>query len=120
MTHNISETDFLQRLSRILFECGHIKKGEKILLTTLFGQDLALDSLETIEIIKNLEEEYHIDLSMTDPKTIHSVNDFYNIFTAEKRMQNLYHRGKSRPVLSAINRKMKKHVMSPCSRQYDA
>jgi len=124
MARNVSEKDFLQCLSRILFECGHIKKGEKVLFTTQFSQDLALDSLDTLEIIKDMEDEYHVDLSMVSQDQIHSVNDFYNVFknnmfTPEKRMQNLYHRGKSRSALYAKNRETKKYAMALCKRQYN-
>lgn len=126
--NNISEKTFnvifLRALSKVPFV--DVNKDTVIKPETNLREDLNMDSLDIMEAVIVLENKFNINLYKAESTKINTVNDFYNMFTTEiaeiahkKRIQNLYHHGKSRPERAVENRELKKHVMSLLTRQYN-
>ncbi|QJC32773.1 acyl carrier protein [Enterobacteriaceae endosymbiont of Donacia semicuprea] len=66
-----------QRVKKIIINILEIKKNN-IANTSSFKKDLNADSLETIEIIMALEEEFNIEISDEDAEKITSIQEAIN------------------------------------------
>ena len=49
--------------------------AEEVVATASFVDDLGADSLDTVELVMALEEEFHLEISDEDAEKIHSVGD---------------------------------------------
>lgn len=78
---------FLKRVANILIEGDHIKTAEEVTLSTSFSQDLGLDSLDVIELVNILEQEYKLSLSNSELNNINTIKDLFVCINA-LRMQN--------------------------------
>ncbi|CAG9313551.1 unnamed protein product [Blepharisma stoltei] len=77
----------LEEIEATIFEVlkQHEKVNPVLLSRTSAFRDLNLDSLDTIEVVVNLEEKFRIDLTEDDALKIHSVMDAINIFQKYKK-----------------------------------
>ncbi len=59
--------------------CQQLKaKPEDITLETSFIDDLGADSLDSIELVMELEEKFGIEIPDEDAEKLHTVNDAVN------------------------------------------
>ncbi|QJC33179.1 acyl carrier protein [Enterobacteriaceae endosymbiont of Donacia clavipes] len=69
-----TSNSIIERVKKIIINVLEIKKNN-ITNTSSFKKDLNADSLETIEIIMALEEEFNIEISDEDAEKITSIQE---------------------------------------------
>lgn len=74
MAIEMSET--AQKISSIIAEKLHIDASSVKLESTL--QDLGADSLDMVDIVMKVEEEFGIEINDEDAEKLHTVQDFIN------------------------------------------
>ncbi|KAI0903320.1 acyl carrier protein-like protein [Ustulina deusta] len=62
------------RIMNILKDFDKVNDPSNIKPTAHFSNDLALDSLDTVEVVMAIEEEFSIEIPDKDADAIHSVN----------------------------------------------
>lgn len=68
------------RVNKIIAE--HLsRKPEEILPSANFVEDLGADSLDTVEMVMKLEEEFGNEIPDEDAEKIKTVQDAYNYFS---------------------------------------
>jgi len=72
--HNVSQNDIFERLANIISTKTKVKK-EEITLDSDFELDLKLDSLDIVEIVMAIEEEFNITISDDDVQKLKTVKD---------------------------------------------
>lgn len=77
----MSETDTFERVKKIIIEQLSIDKPENILPEASFINDLGADSLDTVELVMALEEEFDIEIPDEEAEkitTVQAVVDYIN------------------------------------------
>lgn len=69
-----SREDVESRIMSILAGFDKVNDPSNIKPTAHFANDLALDSLDTVEVVMAIEEEFSIEIPDKDADAIHSVN----------------------------------------------
>jgi acyl carrier protein len=72
--HNVAQNDIFERLANIISTKTKVKK-EEIRLESDFELDLNLDSLDIVEIVMAIEEEFNITISDDDIQKLKTVKD---------------------------------------------
>ena len=60
-------------------------KAEQVVNDASFVDDLGADSLDTVELVMALEEEFEIEIPDEDAEKIQSVRDAYNYIDQHKK-----------------------------------
>jgi acyl carrier protein len=66
--------DVYDRMKKIIVEQLGVDEGD-VNPTASFVEDLNADSLDLVELIMSLEEEFNLEISDEDAEKIHTVND---------------------------------------------
>lgn len=69
--------DVLERVKRIIVERLGVNEAE-VTLKASFKEDLHMDSLDFVEIVMELEEEFNIEIPDEDAQGITSVGELVN------------------------------------------
>lgn len=78
----MSELTTEARLRAILTEYSGID-GENILAESHLYDDLALDSLEKVEIVMVIEDEFRIEIADSEAEKVQTVNDLINLIDSK-------------------------------------
>lgn len=70
---NISKSDIESRVLNIVKAFDKVKDPSKISVTSSFGDDLGLDSLDTVEVVMAIEEEFNVEIPDEEADKIVSV-----------------------------------------------
>lgn len=70
-------SDIAERIKKIIVEHLDVD-AEKVVESANFVDDLGADSLETVEIVMSLEEEFDVEILDEDAGKIQTVNDAIN------------------------------------------
>ncbi|MBP0724879.1 acyl carrier protein [Bacillus sp. RG28] len=66
--------DVLERVSKIIVDRLGVEESE-IALTSRFKEDLDADSLDVVELVMQLEDEFELEISDEDAEKIITVGD---------------------------------------------
>ena len=66
--------DTYDRMKKIIVEQLGVEEND-VTPTASFVEDLNADSLDLVELIMSLEEEFNLEISDEDAEKIHTVND---------------------------------------------
>ncbi|MBD2483356.1 acyl carrier protein [Planktothrix sp. FACHB-1365] len=77
----MSTTD--ERVKRIIAEQLDVEE-EKIIPSATFAEDLGADSLDTVELVMALEEEFETEIPDEDAEKIKTVQDAINYIKAKE------------------------------------
>jgi len=66
--------DVLERVSKIIVDRLGVEESE-IALTSRFKEDLDADSLDVVELVMQLEDEFELEISDEDAEKIVTVGD---------------------------------------------
>eukprot|EP00994_Dinema_validum_P004399 NODE_2446_length_694_cov_132.537984_g1995_i0.p1 GENE.NODE_2446_length_694_cov_132.537984_g1995_i0~~NODE_2446_length_694_cov_132.537984_g1995_i0.p1 ORF type:complete len:158 (+),score=39.81 NODE_2446_length_694_cov_132.537984_g1995_i0:63-476(+) len=78
--HFIPREEVQARVLKIVSEFDKVTK--EVTATSHFTNDLGLDSLDVVEVVMALEQEFSVDMSNQDAEAIHSVADAIDYFAA--------------------------------------
>ena len=67
--------DLLKKIVTIVADKLDIKEENKVTVDAQFIDDLGADSLDTVELIMEIEEQFEIDIPDEDAEKIQSVKD---------------------------------------------
>lgn len=70
----MSEDEIFKKVKEIIMDQLGIPE-EKITMDTTFTNDLEVDSLDKVELVMNLEDEFHIEISDADAENIETITD---------------------------------------------
>ena len=70
---SLSKTDIEARVLNIVKAFDKVKDPSKISATSSFANDLGLDSLDTVEVVMAIEEEFNVEIPDKDADEIKSV-----------------------------------------------
>ena len=73
-TSFLAETDIADRVSSVLAAQLHVH-GDRIAEAATFEGDLGATSLDMVEVIMSLEDEFRIEISDRDSEGLHTVGD---------------------------------------------
>jgi len=71
----LSRSDIEKRIIDILKVFDKVQNPEKISASSSFSKDLGLDSLDTVEVVMAIEEEFSLEIPDSDADAIQSVAD---------------------------------------------
>ncbi|KAL2151776.1 hypothetical protein VTH82DRAFT_6874 [Thermothelomyces myriococcoides] len=71
---SLDRTEVYERIKQLLQGFDKVNDPSKITETAHFANDLGLDSLDTVEVVMAIEEEFSIEIPDKDADTIHSVD----------------------------------------------
>jgi len=86
-----------ERVKNVILEKLAVN-SEKVIPTANFVYDLEADSLDQIELIMAIEDEFNIDISDDDAEKILTVQDAYNYINKFERMGMVYQFQNSRKI----------------------
>ncbi|KAK0724069.1 acyl carrier protein-like protein [Lasiosphaeris hirsuta] len=69
----LDKKDVYERIKALLSGFDKVNDPSNITETAHFANDLGLDSLDTVEVVMAIEEEFSIEIPDKDADTIHSV-----------------------------------------------
>jgi acyl carrier protein len=81
----MSQADTFERVKKIIIEQLSVDKPEKVIPDASFIDDLGADSLDTVELVMALEEEFEIEIPDEEAEkitTVQAVVDYINIHVA--------------------------------------
>ncbi|AEO67424.1 uncharacterized protein THITE_2116306 [Thermothielavioides terrestris NRRL 8126] len=70
----LDRTEVYERIKQLLSGFDKVNDPANITETAHFANDLGLDSLDTVEVVMAIEEEFSIEIPDKDADTIHSVD----------------------------------------------
>ncbi|KAK4450555.1 acyl carrier protein-like protein [Podospora aff. communis PSN243] len=70
----LDRKDVYDRIKQLLANFDKVNDPNNITETAHFANDLGLDSLDTVEVVMAIEEEFSIEIPDKDADTIHSVD----------------------------------------------
>ncbi|CCG84817.1 protein of unknown function [Taphrina deformans PYCC 5710] len=70
---NISKSDIEARVLNIVKAFDKVKDPSKISASSTFANDLGLDSLDTVEVVMAIEEEFSVEIPDKEADEIKSV-----------------------------------------------
>ncbi|KAH6844485.1 acyl carrier protein-like protein [Chaetomium sp. MPI-CAGE-AT-0009] len=71
---SLDKTEVYERIKQLLSGFDKVNDVNNIKETAHFANDLGLDSLDTVEVVMAIEEEFSIEIPDKDADTIHSVD----------------------------------------------
>ena len=75
--------DILERVKSIIVDRLGVEEGE-IKLESSFKEDLGADSLDVVELVMELEDEFDMEISDEDAEKINTVADVVNYIASQK------------------------------------
>jgi len=81
----MSQTETFERVKKIIIEQLSVEDPEKVIPDASFIDDLGADSLDTVELVMALEEEFEIEIPDEEAEkitTVQAVVDYINIHVA--------------------------------------
>ncbi|KAJ4286348.1 mitochondrial acyl carrier protein [Collariella sp. IMI 366227] len=69
----LDRTEVYERIKQLLSGFDKVNDPSNITESSHFANDLGLDSLDTVEVVMAIEEEFSIEIPDKDADTIHSV-----------------------------------------------
>jgi len=81
----MSTTETFERVKKIIIEQLSVDKPEKVIPEASFIDDLGADSLDTVELVMALEEEFDIEIPDEEAEkitTVQAVVDYINSHVA--------------------------------------
>ena len=75
--------EIFNRVKNIIVDRLGVEEGE-IALTSSFKDDLGADSLDVVELVMELEDEFDMEISDEDAEKINTVGDVVNYIAAQK------------------------------------
>lgn len=76
-------TEILDRVKNIIVDRLGVKE-EEIKLESSFKEDLGADSLDVVELVMELEDEFDMEISDEDAEKINTVGDVVTYITSRK------------------------------------
>jgi acyl carrier protein len=76
-------TDIFARVKNIIVDRLGVEESE-IKLESSFKEDLGADSLDVVELVMELEDEFDMEISDEDAEKINSVADVVNYIQSQK------------------------------------
>jgi acyl carrier protein len=76
-------TEILDRVKNIIVDRLGVEEGE-IKLEASFKEDLGADSLDVVELVMELEDEFDMEISDEDAEKIVTVGDVVNYIASHK------------------------------------
>ncbi|WML51970.1 acyl carrier protein [Neobacillus sp. PS3-12] len=76
-------TDVLERVTKIIIDRLGVEES-KITLEASFKDDLGADSLDVVELVMELEDEFDMEISDDDAEKIATVGDAVNYINSKK------------------------------------
>ncbi|KAL2129837.1 hypothetical protein VTI74DRAFT_7249 [Chaetomium olivicolor] len=71
---SLDRTEVYERIKQLLSGFDKVNDPSNITESAHFANDLGLDSLDTVEVVMAIEEEFSIEIPDKDADTIHSVD----------------------------------------------
>ncbi|KAK4096281.1 acyl carrier protein [Parathielavia hyrcaniae] len=71
---SLEKAEVYERIKQLLSGFDKVNDPSNIKETAHFANDLGLDSLDTVEVVMAIEEEFSIEIPDKDADTIHSVD----------------------------------------------
>lgn len=71
----MSQADIFEKVKYIVIEQLEIEDKTRVVPTASFTEDLHADSLDLVELVMALEEEFHIEIPDEDAEKITTVQD---------------------------------------------
>jgi acyl carrier protein len=75
--------EILERVKNIIVDRLGVEEGE-IKLESSFKEDLGADSLDVVELVMELEDEFDMEISDEDAEKINTVGDVVTYITSRK------------------------------------
>ncbi|KAG4304769.1 hypothetical protein PORY_001822, partial [Pneumocystis oryctolagi] len=72
---HLSKEDIEKRIMNIVKEFDKVTDPSKITPTSSFSTDLGLDSLDTVEVVMAIEEEFNIEIPDKEADEIRTIGD---------------------------------------------
>ncbi|KAK0736585.1 acyl carrier protein-like protein [Apiosordaria backusii] len=79
----LTKQEVYERIKELLSGFDKVNNPENITETAHFANDLGLDSLDTVEVVMAIEEEFSIEIPDKDADTIHSVDKAIEYITSQ-------------------------------------
>ncbi|KAL1311038.1 hypothetical protein AAFC00_001254 [Neodothiora populina] len=79
----LSQDEVQGRILDLLKNFDKVTDASKLSPTAHFTNDLGLDSLDTVEVVMAIEEEFSIEIPDKDADAIHSVNQAVEYITSQ-------------------------------------
>ncbi|KAK0625133.1 acyl carrier protein-like protein [Bombardia bombarda] len=79
----LEKTEVYERIKQILTGFDKVTDPTKITETSHFANDLGLDSLDTVEVVMAIEEEFSVEIPDKDADTIHSIDKAVEYITSQ-------------------------------------
>ncbi|KAK0663491.1 acyl carrier protein-like protein [Cercophora samala] len=79
----LTKQEVYERIKELLSGFDKVNNPENITETAHFANDLGLDSLDTVEVVMAIEEEFSIEIPDKDADTIHSVDKAVEYITSQ-------------------------------------
>jgi acyl carrier protein len=76
-------TEILDRVKNIIVDRLGVEEGE-VKLEASFKEDLGADSLDVVELVMELEDEFDMEISDEDAEKIVTVGDVVNYISSHK------------------------------------
>jgi len=76
-------TEILDRVKNIIVDRLGVEEGE-VKLEASFKEDLGADSLDVVELVMELEDEFDMEISDEDAEKIVTVGDVVNYIASHK------------------------------------
>lgn len=81
LTANVREHDVAQKVRGVVAEQLGVQEDE-ILPSSTFGDDLGADSLDVVECLMALEEEFEVEIPEADAEEFETVKDLIDYIVA--------------------------------------
>jgi len=75
--------EIFDRVKNIIVDRLGVEEGE-VKLESSFKEDLGADSLDVVELVMELEDEFDMEISDEDAEKINTVGDVVTYITAQK------------------------------------
>ncbi|KAF7504723.1 hypothetical protein GJ744_001792 [Endocarpon pusillum] len=79
----LSKDEVQGRIMDLLKNFDKVTDASKITATSHFGNDLGLDSLDTVEVVMAIEEEFSIEIPDKEADAIHSIDQAVSYICAQ-------------------------------------
>jgi acyl carrier protein len=76
-------TDVLERVTKIIIDRLGVEES-KVTIEASFKDDLGADSLDVVELVMELEDEFDMEISDDDAEKIATVGDAVNYINSKK------------------------------------
>jgi len=81
--HGLEKKEVFERIKQLLTGFDKVSDPAKITESAHFANDLGLDSLDTVEVVMAIEEEFSIEIPDKDADQIHSIDKAVEYITSQ-------------------------------------